>query len=238
MRYVLGWLRFICFLIGLPLAGWWLAGTIVANPPIVAPFLFASPFYAFMVVGSFWALPSYRYREKIRKHSSTPEIDGILGRYPELLGSFDGKVVFGKFEHWAMSQIVAWEGWLWVESGFWSSLDKPAREYAIVRAVIGRKRSTWDRIERQAFSTLFFLVGYVAASINLWFVIPAHTLWLGGMVWYGNTYGERLIEKDDAAALAVTNNLSGALRYFEKLSKGRDHDYDKRIDALKAAANA
>lgn len=221
MKRVLGWVWFFSWCLGLPLLGWWIAGRIVESPPIVAPFLFASPLYAFTVVGSGWALRKFaalrRFRRAMDGHegSGDPEVDGISGRYPDVFKRFENKIMLAPLADLDIERITILDGWVWIDSKFWQSLSRGGREFGLVRSALDMKSAHPASPSRYLTGPGVFLAAYVLASINLWLIIPCHILSLAGMVWAGQRAGERRDRERDEATLVLTRDVKGALQYIQ-----------------------
>lgn len=229
MRNFVAMVSIVMYLVGLPILGWYLSTFFVENPPIVAPFLFASPFYAILVAG---AIMSFGRSTKFEEGSLVPagELEPVLLQHHQIFKRYLGRIAFAHGGLDGSSCITAWTRVL-IDQDIWDRLTPGGREFMLVY-FLGQRKTTWfGSLARQAC----FLGAYILACINLWYVILLHVGGTALIVIYARRAGDEQRFARDRRALVETQNYKGAVEFIKATRKPKDNSND-RLAALKQSA--
>jgi hypothetical protein len=220
----------IAHLIGMPVLAWWLSGLIVNDPPLVAPFLFASPLYAMAAFGGIM----YAFGMKKWDEPKTPlepsEFESIAEAHPTVFSRYVGKVGLVADETLTAGAMV-WKGWLFVEEDLWHSLAPSAREFMLVRVAQRSPGPWWSWLLKNAL----FLAFFVLACINLWFVILLHVSLAISLAVYTMSTSRDYEEKRDRRTLGITRNYDAARQYVKAIKLDGERRR-ARLESLRESA--
>lgn len=219
----------VAYLVGLPILGWYLSTFIIENPPIVAPFLFASPLYAVVIAGG---VLSYGRSARIKTGSLAPidELEPVLRGHSRIFKRYLGRIAFADGELDGSACLMGWNRAL-LDRNVWNRLTPSGREFMLVY-FLGQRKSTWiGSLARQSV----FLGAYMLACLNLWYVILLHVGGVAIAVMYAGRVGDEQRFVRDRRVLVETNNYRGAVEFIKATRKPSDNSND-RLGALKQSA--
>lgn len=231
MLLALRLVRLTLSLVGLPVVGCYLSTLIVKNPPLVAPFLLTSPFYAMMVCGGIFSRFGMQDWGKKSQPVPTSESDLFTEKYPEILGQYEGRLAFADHDL-SYSACMIWKSGLLIDKKIWRSLSAPGREFLLVRAAYQLKRPWFS----EPLKVVGFLAAHILACINLWLVIPLHVGFAATIAVIAVIAVRRSGTWDsdrDRNTLRITRSYSGAKEYLKTLPI---NDMGDRLATLKQSA--
>lgn len=231
MTIILGWARFLLWLFGLPILGWWLASWLVNDPPIVAPFLLVSPLHALTIAAGVFG---YRHAKDARTQKrplTRDESETLVSKYEAQLGRYSGKMALVADEYMLGNRHVL-DGWLLINERTWNSLSGGAREFMLIRSATKGSR----QLGRQILPSLYLLMAFVLASISLWLIIPIHIGAVVAAVMVSSRFASKVEQRLDKATMSITQDYKGAQDFIRQTKREKDR-VGARLEALKQSAS-
>lgn len=222
----------------LPYVAYRLADWYFGSAMLVGTYLFASPILALSVVGPLFFM-AFPWTPKSRL-AEAREVEELSNWFCLELGLPRMRVFHQQGPGIGPRPAVSIQwGKIILFSEPWSELGQLEREFdlafALSRRRVGRWPWEWLRwaVQGVAFAAM------VAASQNLWAILPMHTLSLAAAVFLPHLLERWITLKSDRCTLRLTRNLTVAESRISQWAARGDYLWltlDARLEALRAAA--
>ena len=220
-----------------PFLAYKLVETVTGHAFLVGPYLLVSPMIAMLVVALFMRR-SFDPQEK-KGLEAGGQLQELADWYANELGTPKVSVeFFSRPESGYCLAISNSAGSVHIVKELWEEIPRSQQEFALADVMAFRSVAKVQTGLRWLSPVLLFAACCVA-SINLWAIIPLHTIGLSYIVWWPSRLMRRQTLAADRLALSLTRNLTAARDYLQQ----HKPDYaapwlklDARLEALNLAA--
>ena len=199
--------------IGMPWLVWYLTQLAYPSAILEGPFVFMSPILA---VGLFLFALGMRDARPLNLSVSDLALEIEVNGVGEKLGLRHRKVFSqpedGRKYRWP---VAIFSEYVLVYLEQWRSWDPRIRDFMLAYSLAYESRSDKDLKRIVIAGFVFAVVGSILACINLWLILPMHSLALVGAYFIANGHARRNVLAADARALQITMDYGAAQSFVE-----------------------
>lgn len=194
--------------IGMPWLVWFLTKLAYTRAILEGPFVFMSPVLA---VGLFVLALGIRDARPLNLSVSDLALEIEVNGVGEKLGLPHRKVFSqpedGRKYRWP---IAIYSEYVLVYLEQWRGWDPRLRDFMLAFSLAYESKSDGELKRNVIFGAIFAVVGSFLACINLWLILPMHSLALVGAYLLANRHARRNVLAADARALQLTMDYGAA----------------------------
>jgi len=199
--------------IGMPLLVWFLARFAYPSAILEGPFVFMSPFLAISLLVFVLSLRDAR---PLNLSVSDLALEIEFNEVGERLGLQRRKVFSqpedGRKYRWP---IAIYSEYVLVYLEQWRDWDPRLRDFMLAYSLAYESGSDRELRRNVIFGVIFAVAGSFLACINLWLILPLHSIALGGAFFLAKRHARRNVIAADARALQLTMDYGAAQSFVE-----------------------